>query len=234
MNETFDSVLNPENTVPSTPEETASAVTAEKIIATDTTGEPATTQTPAAQIDNISTGAPVLSEFTVRNGEVPKNFPWANCTELIEEDDDTTDSDIETSPADEAKLSPEYLANGFFVGEGDTRYPDPSLVSEMAEMLGIGLAICRLKPAAYNSLLKPLKKVNKRSVVFEAKRGALLALRPKIMLLEQKKRAPHILLEIIEANIAHLTDTADFDVCYQHLEAIGAFLRVYYVEMGAE
>lgn len=213
------------------PEETAAAVTTEEI-------------TPVSE----SVKAPETAN-TSRH-IVEKNFPGLNCTVLMEPDDesegifipydtavenDRSDTDTENvpggfdtnGPADEAKLSPDYLSNGFFIGEGDGRYPDPALVSDMAEVLGAGLAICGLKPAAYNSLLKPLKKVNKRTVVFEAKYGALLALRPKIMLMKQKKRAPHILLEIIDANIRELKDNSDFEVCYQHLEAVSAFLQIY-------
>lgn len=135
------------------------------------------------------------------------------------------------SPPDESgtmgALPAEYLCNGYFKGEGKGRYADPDLVGPTAEELAKALAEGGLKQAGYNPILRELKKANKKTLPLEAKVGALAGAMVKAKLLEQRKRAPHLLAEVLERNRTAVQNTADPDVyrvAYQHLEAVGAYL----------
>ena len=57
--------------------------------------------------------------------------------------------------------------------------------------------------------------------------GALAGVLVKAKLLEQRKRAPHLLAEILEQNRVAVQNAGEIDAysaAYQHLEAVGAYL----------
>lgn len=119
-----------------------------------------------------------------------------------------------------------YLSNGYYVTapNGKSKYPDPAL-NDSAKKIGQDLA-AGLKSSEFNKMLRDLKKAKKRTLPIEAQTGAISALIPKALLLEQKKRAPHLLVEILEANLAAVKDFNDYVACYNHLESMGVYLAL--------
>ena len=120
-----------------------------------------------------------------------------------------------------------YLSNGYYVTapNGKTKYPDPVL-NDSAKIIGQDLAASGLKSSEFNKMLRELKKAKKRTLPIDAQTGAISALVPKALLLEQKKRAPHLFVEVLEANLAAVKDFNDFVACYNHLESVGVYLAL--------
>lgn len=132
-----------------------------------------------------------------------------------------------TTPAENPAVSglpAEYLGHGYFKGEGKGRYPAPELVGKLAQQVAETLASGGLKPSGFNPILRGLKKMNKKALPVEAKTGALSGAIVKAKLLEQRHRAPHALVELLECNRVAVHDAMDYEAAYQHLEAIGVYL----------
>ena len=138
---------------------------------------------------------------------------------------DAPSNTITTSPLP-VSLPDGYLATGYFKGAGPSRYIDPALVSTVAEQIAAALAAGGLKASAFRGYLRDLKKAKRASFPLEARYGALLALRPKALLVAAKKPALRILVEIVEKNLESCTNDDDFEALFTHFEAISAFLGV--------
>ena len=128
-------------------------------------------------------------------------------------------------PMPDFQLPSRYLENNFYITatNGRSKYPDPSL-TDNAKEIGQNLAAAGMKTTEFNKMLRELKKVKKSTLPVEAQTGALSALIPKALLLEKKKRAPHLLVSVLEANRNAVKDYKDFVACYNHLESVGIYL----------
>lgn len=170
-----------------------------------------------------ATPAPAPAETAPTTSEAPATNDTSPATAA---EDPTAQTDTSAPPA-VGTLPADYLRGGYFKGEGKGRYADPDLVGPTAEELAKALAEGGLKQAGYNPILRELKKANKKTLPLEAKVGALAGAMVKAKLLEQRKRAPHLLVEVLERNRTAVQNTAGPDVyrvAYQHLEAVGAYL----------
>lgn len=121
-----------------------------------------------------------------------------------------------------AAMLPEgYLSGGYFQGEGKCRYPDPDLVGQ-AEEIGKTLAESNIPPAAFNRMVRTLKTAAR--LPYPAKQGALKKLTPQVLDLENKKKAPPLLREVVERNQRAVQNEADFAACLDHFKDIGIYL----------
>ena len=135
----------------------------------------------------------------------------------------------ETAEATEATKAPEassslpadYLSEGYYKGEGQKRYPAPTLV-EQAEEIGKALAGGGVSATAFNRMLRTLKAAKK--LPFDAQQGALKKLMPQVLDLERKKKAPPLLRELVERNRAAVKSSEDYAACLDHFQDIAVFL----------
>lgn len=118
-------------------------------------------------------------------------------------------------------LASDYLSEGYYKGEGKNRYPNPALVDQ-AETIGKSLATRGVTRTAFNRLMRTLKTAKNKP--FDAQEGALKKLIPQVIDLENKKKAPPLLREIVERNRAAVQSEADFSACLDHFRDIGVFL----------
>lgn len=123
--------------------------------------------------------------------------------------------------------SADYLSSGFYKGEGAGRYIDPALVDEKSKEIAKALAAGGMKQSAYNPILRELKRANKKTLPLEAKLGALAGAIPQAKQLVQRKRAPGLLVDILERNRREVQDSADYSAAIKHLTAVGVFLGDY-------
>lgn len=135
----------------------------------------------------------------------------------------TTPEATATAEPTEAPSSPlaDYLAGGYYKGEGKNRYLTPNLVDQ-AEEIGKALAAGGVSATAFNRMLRTLKEARRKP--YEAQEGALKKLMPQVLDLERKKKAPPLLRELVERNREAVKDEADFAACLDHLRDIGVFL----------
>ena len=127
----------------------------------------------------------------------------------------------------ETGLPAGYLAEGYCKIAGKTRYIDPDFIGARAQEIAEALAEGGLKPSGFNPILRELKKANKKNLPVEVKKGALAGAIIKAKLLVQKKRAPRLLVALLEQNLEAVQDTTDYGSAYQHLEAVGVYLTEY-------
>ena len=143
----------------------------------------------------------------------------------------TTDNTTSTPAAEdilsETGLPAGYLAEGYCKIAGKTRYIDPDLIGARAQEIAEALTEGGLKPSGFNPILRELKKANKKNLPVEVKKGALAGAIIKAKLLVQKKRAPRLLVALLEQNLEAVQDTTDYGSAYQHLEAVGVYLTEY-------
>ena len=118
----------------------------------------------------------------------------------------------------------EYLRGGYYKGEGAARYINPDLVGIMAQTIAKALADGGLKPSGINPILRELKKSNKKTLPLDAKRGALTGAIVAAKQLHQRKRAPTLLVDILECNRAAVQDGEDYKAAVKHLTAVGVYL----------
>ena len=118
----------------------------------------------------------------------------------------------------------EYLRGGYYKGEGAARYISPVLVGIMAQKIATALADGGLKPSGINPILRELKKSNKKTLPLDAKRGALIGAIVAAKQLHQRKRAPTLLVDILECNREAVQDGEDYKAAVKHLTAVGVYL----------
>lgn len=236
------------STTPSTPEETAAAVTTEEI----TTGEPVTNQAPTAQTDStVATDAPdtpVKKPYVVE-----ETFPSLRISALIEPDDPADafapTADPEPSVDPEFDVEPEfvidpefaadpepvaastivpslpdgYLANGYHaVSEKGHKYLRPEFVGDYAELIARNLS--PMKAADFNALMREMKRSKKNTLPFEARLTAAAEMLPKALALVHRKKAPALLVSFIKDNLDHIQNDDDWTYFYRHASAVGSFL----------
>lgn len=132
----------------------------------------------------------------------------------------STDSTTQTTDKTEA-LALDYLSGGYYKGEGKQSYPNPALVDH-AEGIGKSLAAGGVTATAFNRLLRTLKAAKNKP--FEAQEGALKKLTVQVIDLENKKKAPPLLREIVERHREAVHSPADFAACLDHLRDIYIYL----------
>lgn len=148
--------------------------------------------------------------------------------ENIEKNTTPTDSTASTPTADtKTAVMLDYLSGGFYKGEAAGRYIDPALVDGTAKEIAEQLATGGLKQSAFNPILRELKRANKKALPLEAKRGALAGAIPQAKQLVQRKRAPDLLVDVLERNKLAIQDNADYTAAVKHLTAVGVFLGDY-------
>lgn len=131
-------------------------------------------------------------------------------------------------PSDTPALSwDEYLSRGYYLGEGAARYIDPDLVGETAQRLAQDLATGGMKQTATNSILRELKRADKKTLPLDAKQGALSGAIVTAKQLQQRHRAPGLLVDILERNRAAVESDADYKAAVKHLTAVGVYLGDY-------
>lgn len=135
--------------------------------------------------------------------------------------------DTQTDEAETGALTPGYLSEGYFKGDEKARYMDPNLVGETAQRLAQDLARGELKQSAFNSILRELKRADKKTLPLEAKRGALSGAIVTAKRLEQRKRASGLLVDVLERNRAAVQTDVDYAAAVKHLTAMGVFLGDY-------
>lgn len=118
-------------------------------------------------------------------------------------------------------LPADYLAGGYFKGEGKDRYPDPALV-DYAESIAQVLTESKTPPSAINKMVRTLKSAAR--LPYEAQQGALKKLTPQVLDLERKKKAPALLRFVVERNTAAVRNAADFAACLDHFKDIAIYL----------
>lgn len=170
---------------------------------------------------NNTTGEPVEGQATTNMTADTKEANTSTTAQAPAKEATATTSTTTTTALG---LPADYLTEGYYKGEGKGRYPAPSLVGKLAQQVAETLASGGLKPSGFNPILRGLKKANKKTLPVEAKTGALAGAIVKAKLLEQRRRAPHALVELLERNRAAVHDAMDYEAAYQHLEAIGVYL----------
>lgn len=174
---------------------------------------------------NNTTGEPVEGQATTNMTADTKEANTSTTAQAPAKE--ATSPSPSTTPAENSAASglpADYLDHGYYKGEGKGRYPAPELVGKLAQQVAETLASGGLKPSGFNPILRGLKKANKKTLPVEAKTGALSGAIVKAKLLEQRRRAPHALVELLERNRAAVHDAMDYEAAYQHLEAIGVYL----------
>lgn len=131
------------------------------------------------------------------------------------------------APEASSSLPADYLSEGYYKGEGTGRYLDPDLVDGTAKQIANALADGGLKRATINPILRELKKSNKKTLPLDAKRGALAGAIVTAKQLEQRHRAPSLLVEVLEGNRAAVQTDADYTAAVKHLTAVGVYLGEY-------
>lgn len=183
---------------------------------------PATATTPAtiaatttAPVNTTATTPPAPATVPVSTTTAPSNMPPAIGT--------ATATPASTPAADStAAMLPEgYLSGGYFQGEGKCRYTDPALVDQAA-VIGKALAASNTPPTAINKMVKTLKTAAR--LPYPAQQGALKKLVPQVLDLENKKKAPPMLREVVEHNQRAVQNEADFAACLDHFKDISIFL----------
>lgn len=199
------------STTPGTPEEI-------------TTGVSAAEQTSGNEDINTSMDSAPRKPF-----EVEKNFPWLNCTELMEPDEDETDGEPVTTQAPNdapdvpSHLAKDYLANGYHaVTDKGEKYLRPEFVGKYAEITAS--LLLDMKPSDFNSLMREMKRNRKKTLPFEARMTAAAEMLPKALALVHRKKAPALLVSFIKDNLDHIQNDDDWYAYLRHLEAIAAFL----------
>ena len=188
-----------------TPTPGTSNITAE--IGTDTSEAPAEiiSETPEEIISE--TPEKIISE-------TPEEIISEAPEEIISETPaSTTTSEVPPPPA---TIPCNYLAGGYYRGEGNGRYPNPALVDQ-AEVIGKALAAGGVTPTAINRMIRTLKDAKK--LPFDAQQGAMKKLLP----LALKEKKP-LLREVVEHNRAAVKNEADFAACIDHFKDISIFL----------
>lgn len=123
-----------------------------------------------------------------------------------------------------AALPEGYLTEGYFATtDKGAKYLRPEYVGIFAQQIAAALAPT-MKPSDFASLLRGLKKSNKSVLPYEARNTAILELRPKVRSLVHRKRAPQILSDFIDVNIAAVQDDEKWTAFYRHCEAVQGFL----------
>lgn len=173
------------------------------------TPAPATTnETPTPGTSNIT------AEIGTDTSEAPAEIISETPEEIISETPaSTTTSEVPPPPA---TIPCNYLAGGYYRGEGNGRYPNPALVDH-AEIIGKALAAAGVTPTAFNRMVRALKGAEK--LPYDAKQGALKKLLP----LALKEKKP-LLREVVEHNRAAVKNEADFAACIDHFKDISIFL----------
>lgn len=175
------------------------------------TPAPATTnETPTPGTSNIT------AEIGTDTSEAPAEIISETPEEIISETPaSTTTSEVPPPPA---TIPCNYLAGGYYRGEGNGRYPNPALVDQ-AEIIGKALAAGGVTPTAINRMIRTLKDAKK--LPFDAQQGALKKLIPLAL---KEKKTSHLLREVVEHNRAAVKNEADFAACIDHFKDISIFL----------
>lgn len=181
------------------------------------TPAPATTnETPTPGTSNIT--AEIGTDTSEAPAEIINEAPAEIISETPEEIISETPASTTTSevPPPPATIPCNYLAGGYYRGEGNGRYPNPALVDH-AEIIGKALAAAGVTPTAFNRMMRALKGAEK--LPYDAKQGALKKLLP----LALKEKKP-LLREVVEHNRAAVKNEADFAACIDHFKDISIFL----------
>jgi len=132
----------------------------------------------------------------------------------------TTDSQ---DPVASTALPDGYLSEGYFaVSEKGISYRRPEYVDTYARQIAALLA--PMKPSDFNPMLRELKRSNKGTLPFEARKTAAFEMLPASISLVKRKRAPHILIDFIKANLEAISSDADWTAFYRHLLSIQGFM----------
>ncbi|MBO4973239.1 MAG: hypothetical protein J6D17_00460 [Bacteroides sp.] len=129
-----------------------------------------------------------------------------------------------TTPANVPGYLPkDYLAHGYHATtDKGAKYLRPEFVGEYAETMANLLT--DMKPAAFNGLLREMKRSRKSTLPFEARMTAAAEMLPKAMALVHRKKAPALLVSFIKDNLDHIQNDDDWSAYYRHLEAIAAYM----------
>lgn len=120
-------------------------------------------------------------------------------------------------------LPAEYLTAGYYAAaENGKEYLRPQFVSAYAQEIAAALA--PLKSADMNTMLREMKRNKKIALPYEARQTAAYEMLPKAISLVRRKRAPQMLVDFININLAAIHNDNDWTAFYRHLEAIAGFL----------
>ena len=120
-------------------------------------------------------------------------------------------------------LPKDYLSHGYHATtDKGAKYLRPEFVGEYAETMANLLT--DMKPAAFNSLMREMKRCRRGTLPFEARLTAAAEMLPKAMALVHRKKAPMLLVTFVKHNLDSIHDDADWTAFYRHLEAIAAYM----------
>lgn len=177
------------------------------------TGGPAKEQAPVPSTDSTTQ--------TTDKTEATQAPQIANPGKPAEEAAASSAPDTQTGKAETGALALDYLSGGYYKGEGKQSYPNPALVDQ-AETIGKSLAAGGVTATAFNRLMRTLKTAKNKP--FDAQEGALKKVIPQVIDLENRKKAPPLLREVVERNREAVHSPADFAACLDHIQDIAVFL----------
>lgn len=206
-----------------------------KIINTTPSAEaktPATATTPAtiaatttAPVNTTATTPPAPATVPVSTTTAPSTMPPAtgtpSTTPPATTASGTSSATIPATTDSAARLLDNYLKTGYYQGEGKGRYVDPAL-TDQAAVIGKALAESKVPPSAVNKMVRTLKAASR--LPYAAQQGALKKLTPQVLDLENKKKAPPLLREVVERNQRAVQNEADFAACLDHFKDMSIFL----------
>ena len=151
-----------------------------------------------------------------------KNSPPSSSPPTEDGSSSTAEATATAEPTEApSSLLSDYLTGGYYKGEGQKRYPAPTLVDQ-AEEIGKALGASGVSATAFNRMLRTLKAAKK--LPFDAEQGAIKKLMPQVLDLERKKKAPPLLRELVERNRAAVKSSEDYAACLDHFQDIAVFL----------
>lgn len=167
----------------------------------------------------------VINQNATTTGEPVKEQAPAPNTESKSE---TTTTPTQASATSEGKTPAASLPSGYLV-TGSMLDSDgvilPEYIGEYAEKLAQAL-----KPLSANSFqrafLSKAREASKKKVAYSAKKNCALGMviSAKKLIHRAKDPAPAVLLEMIQAATATVTDPAAFEALYMHLDAICTYM----------
>lgn len=134
----------------------------------------------------------------------------------------------EKAPAVHSDSNPKYLPKDYLscgyhaTTDKGVKYLRPEFVGEYAETMA--KLLHEMKPTAFNSLMREMKRCRRGTLPFEARLTAAAEMLPKAMALVHRKKAPILLVTFIKHNLDNIHDDADWTAFYRHLEAISAYM----------
>lgn len=158
--------------------------------------------------------------ITDENTPAISNGENIEITPLIDEIPEIEPENATTAPA---SLPVGYLADGYYaVTQKGASYRRPEYVDTYARQIAVLLAT--MKPSDFNPMLREMKRSNKGTLPFEARKTAAFELLPSSLALVRRKKAPQFLINFIKANLDAIKTDADWMAFFKHIQAVQGYM----------